>query len=205
MPTQKKASTKPKLSAEFKKKLGGRMEQVDIKVGFVNALSIKLTNEQIEAIILGMEQMESYDSYYEIPDQDWGTDLVACVVQTMGEEDEGFEAITSVKMKKSMEKAGVEANLIQNVYWKIKCEATPNNALLTWMSEEQYAALDYLTIYVFIGIRQKQWSVKKLDEDGEVVKGKDGKTVYKNYDKEPTDPEVKAYESHSLKLVDFIV
>ena len=195
MPTPKKASSKPKLSADLKKKLGGRMEQVDIKVGFVNALSIKLTSEQLEAILSGIEQMEEYNAYYFIPDQDWGTELVACVVQTMGEEDEGFEAITSIKMKKSMEKAGVEADLIQNVYWRIKCEATPNNALLVWMSEEQYAALEYMTIYVFIGILQRQWSVKTEETT------KDGKAIYKNYDSEPKE---KSFESHSLKLVDFI-
>ena len=194
MPTQKKASSKkPTLSADFKKKLGGRMEQVDIKVGFVNALSIKLTSEQLKAILTGLEVMESYNEYYDIPDQDWGTDLVACVVQTMGEEDEGFQAVISEKMKKSMEKAGIEADLIQHIFWRIKCEATPNNALMTWMSDDQYQELDWETVYVFIGILQKQWSV------GSKAEG------YKNYTSEEEVPEgATAYESHSLKLVDFI-
>ncbi len=195
MPTQKKASSKPKLSADFKKKLGGRMEQVDIKVGFVNALSIKLTPEQLKAILTGLELMEAYNEYYEIPDQDWGTDLVACVVQTMGEDDEGFQAVISEKMKKSMEKAGMEADLIQHIFWRIKCEATPNNALMVWMSDEQYEQLDWETVYVFIGILQKQWSVKTEETT------KDGKAIYKNFDVEPAE---KAFESHSLKLVDFI-
>lgn len=199
MPTTKKSSPKPKLSANFKKKLGVRMGQVDIKVGFVNALSIKLTPEQLEAILEGIEQMDSFDSYYEIPDQDWGTDLVACVVQTMGEEDEAFQAVDSKKMKASMIKAGIPEDLIQNVFWRIKCEATPNNALMTWMSGEQYEQLDYDTVYVFIGIRQKQWSVATGETDAA------GKKIYKNYTSKDEVPEdATPWESHSLKLVEFI-
>lgn len=199
MPTPKKSSAKPKLSANLKKKLGVRMGQVDIKVGFVNALSIKLTPEQLEAILVGIEQMESFDSYYEIPDQDWGTDLVACVVQTMGEKDEAFQAVASEKMKKSMEKAGTPEELIQNVFWRIKCEATPNNALMTWMSEEQYELLEYDTVYVYIGILQKQWSVATGETD------KAGKKIYKNYtSKEECPDDANAWESHSLKLTEFI-
>lgn len=195
MPTPKKSSAKPKLSSTLKKKLGERMGQVDIKVGFVNALSIKLTPEQIEAILAGIEMMESFESYYEIPDQDWGTDLFACVVQTMGEEDEAFQALTSAKMKASMIKAGTPEDLIQNVYWRLKCEATPNNALLTWMSEGQYEQLDYDTVYVLIGILQRQWSVAT----GEVDKA--GKKIYDNFE---IKPEGQSFESHSLKLVEFI-
>ena len=199
MPTPKNKSAKPKLSANLKKKLGVRMGQVDIKVGFVNALSIKLTPEQLEAILAGIELMKSFDSYYDIPDQDWGTDLVACVVQTMGEEDEAFQAVNSKKMKASMEKAGTPDDLIQHVFWRIKCEATPNNALMTWMSEEQYEQLDYDTVYIFIGILQKQWSVATGETD------KADKKIYKNYtSKEDIPEDAQPWESHSLKLVEFI-
>jgi len=196
MPTQKKPSGKgkPKLSASFKKKLGERMGQVKVKVGFVHALSIVLLNEQIQAILTGIEQMESFEKYYIIPDaEDWGTDLVACVIATFGEEDEGFEPDISAKMKASMIKQGMEEDLIQHVYWRVKCEATPSNALMVWMSEEQYENLEYDTTYVFIGIKQIQWS------SGTKAEG------YKNYDSLESVPEgITAWENHSLKLVTFV-
>lgn len=201
MPTPKKNSVKkPSLSADFKKKLGGRLEQVQVKVGFVNALEIKLTNEQLSAIMSGVEQMEAFDKYFDIPDQgEWGTELVACVIQTFGEEDEAFEPVVSDKMKKSMMDQGLEVSLIQHIYWRVKCEATPNNALMVWMGEEQYADLEYEGTYIFIGILQKQWSVAT----GETSKG--GKKIYKNYQSEDQVPEGKtSWETHSLKLVDFI-
>lgn len=196
MPAQKKVSGKPKLSANFKKKLGERMGQVKVKVGFVHALSIILTNEQIQAILSGIEQLKAFDEYYEIPDTEdteWGTDIVACVVSTFGEEDDAFEPQISEKMKKSMIKQGMEEELIQHVYWRVKCEATPSNALMVWMSEEQYEALDYETTYVFIGIQQTQWSTGTKSEG------------YKNYSTKEDVPEgVTSYETHSLKLIAFV-
>lgn len=196
MSPAKKTSSKPKLSANFKKKLGARLGQVSVKVGFVHALSIVLTSEQLKAILSGIEQMEAFDEYYVIPDTEetnWGTDIVACVVSTFGEDDDAFEPQISEKMKASMIKQGMEEELIQSVYWRVKCEATPSNALMVWMSDEQYEDLEYDTTYVFIGIQQTQWST------GTKAEG------YKNYSTKEEVPEgVTAYETHSLKLIDFI-
>lgn len=201
MPTQKKASNKkPKLSAALKKSLGERMGQVTVKVGFVNALSILLANEQLQAILEGVTQMEEFDKYYEIPDQgDWGTDLVACVVYTFPEEDEAFKPDSSEKMKAAMVKQKVDSEQIQWYFWKMKCEATPNNALMVWMSEAQYVSLEFDSTYVFIGILQKQLS----GPTGEVDKA--GKKIYQEYASEENIPEgKKAYWNHSLKLVDYM-
>ncbi len=199
MPTQKKSSAKPKLTADFKKKLGVRLEQVTVKVGFVNALDITLTNEQLTAIMSGVEQLESFDQYLEIPDQDWGTDLAACIVKVFAEDDEAFEPVESEKMKNSMIAQGMEEALIQHIFWRVKCEATPNNALMTWMGEKQYEQLEFEGTYIFIGILQKQWSVNTGQKDAA------GKNIYKNYPSEDKVPEGStSWETHSLKLVDFI-
>lgn len=198
MPTPKKPSAKPKLSANLKKQLGERLGQVAVKVGFVNALSIQLTNEQLSAILQGIEEFDDASQYYEIPDPgDWGTNLVAAVVVTFGEKDEAFEPVVSKKMKASMIQQGIEEDMIQDVYWKVKCECTPSNALMVWMSQDQYQQIEFESVYIFIGIIQRQWSVKTDQKD------KAGKPIYKNYTEEPPEGE-KGFESHSLKLVDFI-
>lgn len=197
MPAQKKPSAKPKLNANFKKKLGERLGQVAVKVGFVNALSIVLTNEQLELILKGIEEVDDQGQYYEIPDPgDWGTNLAACIAVTFGEDDEAFEPVVSKKMRASMSAQGIPEDMIQDVYWKMKCECTPSNALMVWMSPDQFEQLEYNSLYVLIGILQKQWSVNTGDKD------KNDKPIYKNYNEEPEG--VQSFESHSLKLVDFI-
>lgn len=199
MPAPKKALGKPKLSPALKKQLGERLGQVVVKVGFVNALSIQLSNEELQAILDGVTQMEEFDQYYEIPDQGWGTELVACVVYTFPEEDEAFLPDESQKMKAAMEKQGLSKDEIQWYFWKMKCEATPNNALMVWMSEDQFTKLDFDKTYLFIGILQKQLS----GPTGEVDKS--GKKIYKTYANKDEVPEGQTvWENHSLKLVDFI-
>lgn len=199
MPPAKKVSGKPKLSADLKATLGERMGQVVVKVGFVNALSIQLTNEQLQAILDGVTAMGEFEKYYDIPDQEWGTDLVACVVYTFPEDDEAFLPDKSEKMKAAMEKQGMEQDLIQWYFWKVKCEAPESNALLVWMSEEQFAQLDFDKTYIFIGILQKQVS----GPSGEVDKA--GKKIYREYNSMADVPEgATAWVNHSLKLVEFL-
>lgn len=196
-------SSKPKISKDIKQKLNSRMQEVNIKFGFTRHYEFKLDNADLETILTGMDQMgcfnENPDKYFSIPanGKNIPENIVAVVVRTP---DDSQPARHSKRKNASEKKAGVEDKHIQDYLWDLICDGAPNNLLRVWMTKDQYAELQFNEVYVLIGILQVQFSKKKTDEAGNVVKDKAGKNIYV----ETTADDPEGYENHSLQLIEFM-
>ena len=190
-----KKKSKPKLPSDFKKDLNKRGKQVEVKFGgmVVNAASLSLTNEQLEAILTMVIQADDPEVYIllekseSIPTED----AVACIVTSFDAENELSEGDFKDKMDAYLASQEISADLRQSIFWAVKCEAAPNNLLRLWLTKDQYGEMDDDTTYIFIGVRERQWSQKNA------------KGGYDNYPYEEK-PEGTCYESHTLKLIEFI-
>ena len=179
-------------STNFKSKLNQRRGQVEVKFGFVDATTIELTDEMIEAIIAGIEQMDSFEKYYEIPEnKETGIpkNYVAVIIHTLEEGAENSDGITAKNGR---------------IQWSVKCEAAPNNSLKLWMTEDQYAASDYDKSYLYIGIRTIQWMQYVLDKNGDVIMDKKGNKEVKKKRYLYEEPVGTSYEGHTLNLTEFV-
>lgn len=191
--------SKPKVPAGLKKKLKERSGQVEIKFGFVQATSIKLDEDDWEAIVNFFSTEDMEKEYFKMETMDkHGTPLVACVVATLPKppEDEQFH-FEDWNWYKNKDKADADKKIPeddrQSFRQSVKCEPAPNSNLAVWYSKKQAEPLAFDSVYIYVGILQVQWNYKDAE----------GKKHYVD-SKEEIPANTKFYELHILNFVDYL-